>query len=435
MFTNRQTNGPLFSFQKMNKYFLLPFFVPIICFSTKFFSETMKTDGGDIDIEDVTTDNAHTFVFLYQIIQSICLILGGLLYFYTLYTTRTKRLSKIDNGISNTALKDDDSSAKAKIQLDNMKKSRKKRRSIKEKLIIVFMPFLFICYNLGIAYGVKHPQLEKRAYFLLFLTLINIFLFKKQIYRHQKLSLIITIIGIIPIYLAFGLYLDKDEYYIKYDIFLFFGSFSYSLYLVAIKYITQNKETSVFLLLLFQGMLSFIYTLFIFSIISIVKKSDFTYITNIFHCDEENYICVSHFYFKIIMYFILNTVLQTLIFLVVYIFSPEVFAISDIPSPLFSFIAVCIDEHEDKVAKIVLTVLGYLIIAVGAFIYNEMIVCNFYGLNENTWKAIDQKAYDELLCKEIRSSFPIDNDYKYTMSSHKTDESKPDHLTIEMTSN
>ena len=92
MFANRQTNGPLFSFQKMNKYFLLPFFVPIICFSTKFFSETMKTDGGDIDIEDVTTDNAHTFVFLYQIIQSICLILGGLLYFYTLYTTRTKRL-------------------------------------------------------------------------------------------------------------------------------------------------------------------------------------------------------------------------------------------------------------------------------------------------------------------------------------------------------
>ena len=71
----------LFSFQKMNKYFLMPFSVPIICFTTKFFSETMKTDGGNINIKDVSEDNTHTFVFLYQIIQSICLILGGLFYF------------------------------------------------------------------------------------------------------------------------------------------------------------------------------------------------------------------------------------------------------------------------------------------------------------------------------------------------------------------
>ena len=72
-----------FSFQKMNKYFLLPFFVPIVCFSTKFFSETMKTNDDKIDIKNVTTDNTHTFVFMYQIIQSLCLVLGGLLYFIT----------------------------------------------------------------------------------------------------------------------------------------------------------------------------------------------------------------------------------------------------------------------------------------------------------------------------------------------------------------
>ena len=68
------------------------------------------------------------------------------------------------------------------------------------------MPLLFILYNLSIAYGVKHPQLEKRIYFLFFLTLINIFLFKKQIYRHQILSLLITSIGIIPIFTSFGIY-------------------------------------------------------------------------------------------------------------------------------------------------------------------------------------------------------------------------------------
>ena len=53
----------LFSFQKMNKYFLMPFIIPITCFSTKFFSETMKTDDDEINIKNVTEDNIHTFVF------------------------------------------------------------------------------------------------------------------------------------------------------------------------------------------------------------------------------------------------------------------------------------------------------------------------------------------------------------------------------------
>ena len=101
---------------------------------------------------------------------------------------------------------------------------------------------------------------------------------------------------------------------------------------------------SVFLLLLYQGILCTIYTIIIFSVISLIAKGDFTYITNIFNCNEENYICVSKLYIKIIFYFILNTVLQALIFLVVYIFSPELFAISDIFSPLFSFIAQWIQE-------------------------------------------------------------------------------------------
>jgi hypothetical protein len=57
---------------------------------------------------------------------------------------------------------------------------------------------------MSIAYGVKHPQLEKRVYFLFFITLINVSVFKKQIFKHQKLALIITAIGAIPIYISFG---------------------------------------------------------------------------------------------------------------------------------------------------------------------------------------------------------------------------------------
>ena len=156
---------PLFSFQKLNKYFLMPFFVPIICFTTKFFSERMKTDGWRIDIRDVTSDNTHTFVFLYQIIQSICLILGGLLYFVNIYKSKTRLKKDV------IIIEDEDSKSNKSIDSGNIfRKSdtfRIKVKSCKNIILIILMPLFFICYNLGIAYGVKHPQLEKRVYFLL----------------------------------------------------------------------------------------------------------------------------------------------------------------------------------------------------------------------------------------------------------------------------
>ena len=58
-----------------------------------------------------------------------------------------------------------------------------------------------------------------------------------------------------------------------------------------------------------------------------------------------------------------------------------------------------------------MTILGYLIIAVGAFIYNELIVCNFCKLNENTWKAIDEKAYNDIVRKETKESFALIDNY------------------------
>ena len=425
--SNQKTCKNLFSFQKLNKYFLLPFFIPIICFSTKFFSETMKTDGGKIKIENVTSDNTHTFVFLYQIIQSICLILGGLLYFISVHKSKTRSDSDIDLILNDTSSNSQDNSL-----IENIKRKKTLKNHTKDNkkiIIIIFMPFLIIAYNLGIAYGVKHPQLEKRVYFLFFITLINVFIFKKQLFKHQKLALFITLIGVIPIYTAFGLYLNTKEYFIFYDILLLIGSFCYSIYLVLIKYLTLNKQMPVFLLLLYQGILCFALTIIIYSIISMSIKGDFSYIYNIFYCNESNYLCISHNYLKIIFYFILNTALQALIFLVVYIFSPELFAISDIWSPLFSYISLWIQEKEHNGLKIFLYVLGYLIIALGAFIYNEIIVCNFYGFNKNTWKAIDQKAYDDLYGKDTRDSFGLFEDYNVDIRESLGEESALEMIT------
>ena len=229
----------LFSFQKMNKYFLMPFIIPITCFSTKFFSETMKTDSDRINIKEVTEDNTHTFVFLYQIIQSISLIIGGLFYFIELrHLKKTKPKINIQNEIiehkNNNNLINDTKAQRnnSDDDIDDCKEGKPEENkkfpnfkiffvNHKDVILIVIMPVLVISYNLSIGYAVGYPQLEKRIYFLFFFTLINILLFKKQIYRHQKLALLITVIGAIIIYIAFAISLNIDIYNILYDIFLF----------------------------------------------------------------------------------------------------------------------------------------------------------------------------------------------------------------------
>ena len=367
----------------------------------------MKTDNGKRDIKDVTDDNENTFAFLYKIIQSICQIIGGLIYFITHCITHCiyKR--------------------KKRIILPYLNGSNSLRKKI---FIILFMPLAMITYNTSMAYGEGHQTLEKRIYFLFFVTILNIIIFKKKIFRHQKLALILSAIGIIPILISFGLFLNVEDYNILYDIFIVIGGFCFPLYLILVKYLTLNKRMDVFLLLLFNGILAFIYTIILFSTISYIKKGDFTYIYNIFNCNENNYICISHFYPNIIGFIILNTILQLLFFLVVYFFSPELLIISDIFSPLFTFISNCIQLKENNGVKIFLTIFGYLIIAFASFIYNEIIVCNFYRLNENTWKAIDRKALKDMYLEDTRDSMVFCENYKIDEIIEPSDENS----TIEM---
>ena len=374
----------LFSINRMNKYYLFPFLVPIVCYSTKFFSEPMKMDNGKIKyVQDVTEENCHTFVFLYQMINSTSLIFGGLLYFISIFRTQTENKANIGTAIE-------------RVLSDNLK-PRKKPNRILEISIILFMSLIITMYNVLKGYGTKHSTLEKRLYFLFFFTLINVYMFKKQIFSHQKFALGIGAIGMFLIFALFFIYLDWPRYEYIYDILLFFGSFLYSLYLVLVKYMSEKKYYSPFLLLLLIGTFSTIITIIGYLIYSYSTVGDLRYITNLFHCRSDMYVCFGNYYFKIIMYFLINAVLQILIFLVCYYFSPEVFAISDIISPYLSFLSKVIEKKVTNPIRITFDSLGYIIIILCSFIYNEIIVCNFCGLNENTWKAIDKKANEEYL--------------------------------------
>jgi hypothetical protein len=366
----------------------------------------MKMKNGEIKyVEQVTEENCHTFVFLYQMINSTSLIFGGLLYFVTIIRTKTDNKANIGNIIGGRTFS------------DNLI-IRKKPNRLLEYSIIIFMSIIITMYNVLKGYGTKHPTLEKRLYFLFFFCLINIFMFKKPIYSHQKFSLGIGFIGMAIIFTVFFFYLDYARYEYIYDVLLFFGSFLYSLYLVLVKYMSETKYYSPFLLLLLIGTFSTVFTVIGYIIYSFVTVNDLRYVTNIFHCRDDMYVCFGNYYDKIICYFLINAVLQVLIFLVCYYFSPEVFAISDIISPYLSFISKVIEKKNNDILNIILNSVGYIIIILCSFVYNEIIVCNFCGLNENTWKAIDQKAKEDYMGMLNRDSNSI-GDYELDENSSR----------------
>ena len=75
--------------------------------------------------------------------------------------------------------------------------------------------------------------------------------------------------------------------------------------------------------------------------------------------------------------------------------------------------------------------IAYIIIILASFVYNEIIVCNFWHLNENTWKAITKKAENDYLgIDEERDSnlvddYELNRDYSIRRSSKdRTSESE-----------
>ncbi len=398
----------LFSIHKMNKYYLLPFLVPFVCYSTKFFSEPMKDNDETLSLDQIPSIEEHKFVFLYQIINSTSLVLGGLLYVVSLIQSRKESKTQAKTLRRSLVKADND------IIVVDYKKRMKTTISL-----ILFMSLIITVYNIIKGYATKHPQLEKRLYFLFFFTLINVFLFKKPIYKHQILSLMIGMVAMLVIFAAFFIEQfskPNSNYNYIYDVILFVGSILYSLYLVLFKYVTINMSMSPFLCMLLIGSASTVFTILGYSIFSYIDMGNMTYL-NFFTCDYqghpeyEHYVCIGNFYFKITMYTLINTVLQILILLVVYYFSPEIFAISDIISPFFSFLTNIYLGKVKLLIPIISTIISYLVIIFASFIYNEILVCNFWGLNENTWKAIDEKAVHDYM-----------DDYEdYTRDSIKTE--------------
>ena len=364
----------LFSFAKINKYYLFPFISPIFCCTANFFIHTISK--GNSHMEN------HLFLTLYI---DLSYLLGGLLFFIS-----SIRSSTNETRYDAITFKERPSSAVKYIYNDASQKSK-----IKIILILLLISCLITISSVCNLYSVGKITFEKRLYFLFFIALLSKYILKNNIFKHQILSMTIAIIGLIILFIPVFLKIKKDDIFI--NILNVFSAFAYSLFVVMIKYLTHNYYFSPLLCLLFIGLFSIIITLSGFMAYSLIKYKDISLLNENFDFSQNK--MGAKFYIYALIGMIFSTSLQVFTIYVIYYFSPILLTVTDSISPMLSWIInnIQVGLGDHPYINLIFNSTGYLIQLIAGLIYNEIIICNFCGFNESTKKILQKKENEELV--------------------------------------
>ena len=375
----------LLSFAKINKYYLLPFLAPIFCMLGNYFIHLLNKNNKNKD---------NKLEFTFSIFINLTYISGGLLYFISFIRTKTEE-SK-DKAIVYKERK----TINLIYNEDKPKKSK-----IKIFFILIFISLLLTIYIFVYTISLGKTVFEKRLYYLFFISIFSKLILKNQIYWHQILSLSLSFIGLIILF--FPVYLKIEKKDILINIYNIASAICYSLFLVLVKNLTHNYYLSPLLCLLLVGCISLILTIIGIIIFSLIKNNNFSEIIQNFQNSENKN--EMYFYIYASLSFIFSILLQIFSFLVIYYFSPILLVVTDIISPMLTWVILSLEEGETYY-NIIFNSIGYFFELLSAFIYNEIIICNFCELNKYTKKCIVERQTAELnLLRITENGNNIDN--------------------------
>jgi hypothetical protein len=374
----------LFSFGKINKYFIFPFLCPIICMICNYLLISI--------IQDYHLENKQFFLSTFV---NSSYFGGGLVYFISWIRTKTEETR------DNAQLYNERKSSFVKyiynegIQIDKFKIF----------LILLFLSFLLTIFNIVDVYALDKNTFEERLYFLFFIPLFSKLLLKTNIFRHQILSLLIGAIGLILLFIPIALIIEKEDTII--NICMFISSIGFSFFLVLLKYLMIRFYISPYLCLFYIGIFSMVLNTIGFIIFSLLKYKNFSIIIDNFTFENiDNPIQLTIY---LLVTFISASFLQIFSNLVIYYFSPILLMVTDSISPMLLWIFLSLPK-EEKAINIVFNALGYLISLFSALIYNEIIILNFGGFNKDTKKSIEKRQQKEsILLRNTENSIKTGN--------------------------
>ena len=386
---NKKEKEFLFSFAKINKYFIFPFLCPIFCIICNYFIEKISNDKGVKNKE-----------CLLAILECATFTGGGLLYFISFLREKTEETRDKSQIYS-------ERSASIKLIYTDSSLITKKKY-IKIFLILFIMALSVSFFDITEVYTFDKNIFEERFYLILFISIFSHLILKIKIYNHQILSLSMALVGFILLFIPTILEITTNDIFI--NIIFFISSISFSMFLVLIKYLTHVYFISPYLCLLFLGIVSTLLTLIYFFIYSLASYKNLSFIINSF--DFSNLDIGNWVYIYIIIILISGSFLQTFSFLVIYYFSPTLFMVTDIMTPFLLWIIQSISKKETVFNKVVNSI-GYFIVLIASLIFNEIIICNFCNFNKFTKKYLEKRQKEELILlkqTENENSYYNEND-------------------------
>lgn len=237
--------------------------------------------------------------------------------------------------------------------------------------IFSFYPDFLLSY---IASATQFYFYLARFSLLFFSAIQSYFVLNMKIYSHQQISMIIMFCGTLFFILITKSYMEFGLIEFLFQIIL---NFLITLSLCINKFILEIYYISPFMILFIQGIFGIILD---FLIIFILNKLDTLIISDFsFFLKNVNIL-------NLLMYSFFYSLTEIFILLTNFYFSPTMVLVSDYIS------AFALELYRDnKWYKII----GYFILLVGCFVYNEIIIINFCNLNKFTKREISRRSIKE----------------------------------------
>ena len=403
-----------FKFYKAYYYFIIYWALDILNniewgnFQSKFNYEYYYNNFYDYKL-DINTKYYFPFAIETELLNLMNLVLAdisfGFLVLYTYFRLNYLRRPKDEN-------QNDTRSSNNLIELIYNEPSNKKKRTI----LILFISLLdFFARSMELFFFLiicPEKAEEKNIRWLITFEILPripfcFYFLKIKFYRHHYLAMLFLFIGFL-ITSILGIISIETKNQRMYVFTMVIPKVIYALEDTINKIIITDKFVLPHFLIFFRGVVNSILVTIVFLGLYATSNIDFRYYDNII-----NNIQIGEILFKMLS-FIFMICKIFCIFEIIYIFTPQHVGFCIVIIYLYNALKnmILTDDFQNEFFYCLLHVICLLFIAFGTIVFNEMLIINYWGLNENTKSGIMKR-------ERIES---IELQMQYTMNSEDSDD-------------
>ena len=243
------------------------------------------------------------------------------------------------------------------------------KKNLKIFILILCFLILYVIAKIIVEKLMKENIFNVDIFFQIpFLIFLNKIIYKKKFYSHHLFSMLFN--GILSVLILF-LYFNKLKKFYTSTIFLLIDCYTYSFYLIIIKFLNYKYYISIYILGNLVGIGGFIYCI----IINFKRNIDLT----------------KNEFYKMLLLFFNYIFYQYLYFAIILKYSPNHAVIGECISMIIITIF-----FDDKMTKEYIIIIFSFLYLIFIMIYLEIIELKFCNLNKNLKNKIKSRGQNEL---------------------------------------